>query len=36
LIQLPYWIAYEICIEWMLGAPFALVGLYIGSRVRKS
>lgn len=36
LIQLPYWTAVEICIEWVVGGPFALVGLYIGSKVRGS
>jgi hypothetical protein len=35
LILLPYWIAVEVCIEWVIGGPFAFVGLFIGSKVRE-
>ena len=35
LVLLPYWIAVEICIEWLVGGPFALAGLYSGSKFRK-
>ena len=35
LILLPYWTAVGICIEWVIGAPFAFVGLYVGSKVTE-
>jgi len=33
---MPYWTTIEIVLGWVIGGPFAFVGLYLGSMVRKS
>jgi len=35
LIQVPYWTVFQIVIEWLVGGPFAFVGIYVGSLLRK-
>jgi hypothetical protein len=33
---MPYWTTVEIVLGWVIGGPFAFLGLYLGSMVRKS
>jgi flagellar biosynthesis protein FlhB len=35
LLQVPYWTVSQIVIEWLVGGPFAFIGLYAGSLTRK-
>lgn len=35
LIQMPYWTVFQIVVEWLVGGPFAFIGLYLGSLLRK-
>jgi len=32
---IPYWATIEIVLSWVIGGPFAFVGLYVGSMLRK-
>ena len=36
LLQVPYWTVFQIVIEWLVGGPFAFIGLYVGSLLRKT
>ena len=36
LLQVPYWTVFQIVIEWLIGGPFAFVGIYVGSILRKT
>ena len=35
LLAMPYWTAIQIALEWLVGGPFAFIGLYAGSMLRK-
>jgi len=35
LLAMPYWMAVQIVLEWLVGGPFAFIGLYVGSMLRK-
>jgi len=35
LLGMPYWTAMQIVLSWVLGGPFAFIGLYAGSLLRK-
>jgi hypothetical protein len=35
LLQVPYWTVFQIVIEWLVGGPFAFVGIYVGSMLKK-
>ena len=36
LLQVPYWTVFQIVVEWLVGGPFAFVGMYMGSILRKT
>ena len=35
LLGMPYWITIQIVLSWVVGGPFAFIGLYAGSMLRK-
>jgi hypothetical protein len=35
LLLMPYWTAVQIVLSWVVGGPFAFIGLYAGSMLRK-
>jgi len=35
LLGMPYWTAMQIVLSWAVGGPFAFIGLYVGSMLRK-
>ena len=34
LLAMPYWMAIQIVVGWLVGGPFAFIGLYAGSMLR--
>ncbi len=35
ILAMPYWVALQIVLSWAIGGPFAFIGLYVGSTLRK-
>lgn len=35
IVEMPYWTVMQIVVSWAVGGPFAFIGLYIGSLLRK-
>ena len=35
LLQVPHWTVFQIVIEWVVGGPFAFIGVYVGSLLKK-
>ena len=36
LLEMPYWVAIQIVLEWVIGGPFAFIGVYVGSMLRRT